>query len=75
MAGRPAALYPQEDSWYSFLSEAESGRNIVKSGRNPQTFRSNLPPPFPGSKNEPSKKTGKKKKKRDKKKVHERGIV
>jgi hypothetical protein len=23
-AGRPAALYPQEYSWYSFLSEAES---------------------------------------------------
>jgi hypothetical protein len=21
---RPTALYPQEDSWYSFLSEAES---------------------------------------------------
>jgi hypothetical protein len=23
VAGRPAALYPQEDSWYSFLLEAE----------------------------------------------------
>jgi hypothetical protein len=28
---RTAALYPQEDSWYSFLLEAESTDSVAKS--------------------------------------------
>jgi hypothetical protein len=51
-AGRLAALYPQEDSWYSFLLKAESTpgpwcgwkdlgqmKNSVTSGIEPATFR------------------------------------
>jgi hypothetical protein len=30
---RPAALYPQEDSWYSFLLEAESPQGHSAAGR------------------------------------------
>jgi hypothetical protein len=29
----PAALYPQKDSWYSFLLEAESARGHSAAGR------------------------------------------
>jgi hypothetical protein len=30
---QPAALYPQEDSWYSFLLEAESAQGPSAAGR------------------------------------------
>jgi hypothetical protein len=40
----PASLYPQKDSWYSFLLEAEAGRiRLIEistsSGLDPATFR------------------------------------
>jgi hypothetical protein len=37
----PAALYPQKDSWYSFLLEAESGQGHSVAGRIKSIEKSN----------------------------------